>query len=574
MRGHLHSNCSSIAQADSLCSKLRFPLLSGGRSQLELGHGHPLPGTAHATPGLTQLRDKLLVYRKRLLDLTLRNKLLNWKASKRFTLNVSGLDLVGAYAAILENDGKPVEIVPQYDEAAYQQRRRAIPDRSGFISDLSEEALAAKALLARRETDALERDSGINHLHLQFRPRNRRKILICFPRYSYSFGTFNHAFPIMGDVKGFMPPQGILVITALIPKEWEVRFIDENVRRAQPADFQWADAVFVSGMHIQRGRINDITRRAHAAGKVVALGGPSVSSAPEYYPDVDLLHCGEAGDATLRLFQHIDETVERPREQILFRTVERLPMSEFPTPAYKLIRVRDYLLGSVQFSSGCPFTCEFCDIPALYGRNPRLKTPEQVVRELDELADGGCVSCYFVDDNFIGNPKAAEGLLDALIAWQERRDYQVRLACEATLNMAGHTRILEKMQKAFFTNCFFGIETPDPVALKAMKKGQNMRMPILDAIKTVNKYGIEAASGIIMGLDTDSDETPQALMDFADVSNIPIMTVNILFALPTRRFTRGWKRRTGCSRPKMRRTAIPTSSSSSRTRRWSRTGRK
>ncbi len=365
-----------------------------------------------------------------------------------------------------------------------------------------------------------------------FRPRNKRRILLAFPRYSYSFGTFNHAFPLMGDVKGFMPPQGILVVAALIPKEWEIRFIDENIQRATPEDFAWADAVFLSGMHIQRGRIHDLARRAHDAGKVVALGGPSVSSAPDYYPDIDLLHCGEVGDATLRLFQHLDETVERPEEQILFRAVERLPMSEFPTPAYDRIRVRDYLLGSVQFSSGCPFTCEFCDIPTLYGRNPRLKTPEQVVRELDQLADGGCVSCYFVDDNFIGNPKAAEALLDALIEWQERRDCQVRLACEATLNMAGHTRILEKMRQAFFTNCFFGIETPDPKALKLMKKGQNMRMPILEAIQTVNKYGIEAASGIIMGLDTDSDETPQALMDFADVSQIPIMTVNILFALP------------------------------------------
>ena len=365
-----------------------------------------------------------------------------------------------------------------------------------------------------------------------FRPKNKRRILLAFPRYSYSFGTFNHAFPLMGDVKGFMPPQGILVVASLIPEEWEIRFVDENIQRATPEDFAWADAVFLSGMHIQRGRIHDLAQRAHDAGKVVALGGPSVSSAPDYYPDIDLLHCGEVGDATLRLFQHLDETVERPEEQILFRTIERLPMSEFPTPAYDRIKVSDYLLGSVQFSSGCPFTCEFCDIPTLYGRNPRLKTPEQVVKELDLLADGGCVSCYFVDDNFIGNPKAAEALLDALIEWQKRRDCQVRLACEATLNMAGHTRILEKMQQAFFTNCFFGIETPDPKALKQMKKGQNMRMPILEAIQAVNKYGIEAASGIIMGLDTDSDETPQALMDFADVSNIPIMTVNILFALP------------------------------------------
>jgi len=365
-----------------------------------------------------------------------------------------------------------------------------------------------------------------------FKPRNRRKILCAFPRYSYSFGTFNHAFPLMGDVKGFMPPQGILVITAMIPDEWEIKFVDENIERVTPEEFAWADVVFVSGMHIQRHRIHDLTRRAHDAGKVVALGGPSVSSAPDYYPDVDLLHCGEAGDATLRLFQRIDATVERPEEQIIYRTVERLPMSEFPTPAYHRINIRDYLLGSVQFSSGCPYTCEFCDIPSLYGRNPRLKSPEQVVRELDQLADGGCVSVYFVDDNFIGNPKAAESLLDALIEWQKRRDCQVRLACEATLNMAGHTRILEKMQQAFFTNCFFGIESPDPTALKAMKKGQNMRMPILEAVQTVNRYGIEAASGIIMGLDTDTDETPQALIDFAEVSQIPIMTVNILYALP------------------------------------------
>jgi len=365
-----------------------------------------------------------------------------------------------------------------------------------------------------------------------FRPRNRRKILCAFPRYSYSFGTFNHAFPLMGDVKGFMPPQGILVITALIPDEWEIKFVDENIARVTPEEFAWADVVFVSGMHIQRHRIHDLAHRAHEAGKVVALGGPSVSSAPDYYPDVDLLHCGEAGDATLRLFERIDETVERPDRQIVYRTVERLPMSEFPTPAYHRINIRDYLLGSVQFSSGCPYTCEFCDIPSLYGRNPRLKSPEQVVAELDQLADGGCVSVYFVDDNFIGNPKAAESLLDALIEWQKQRDCQVRLACEATLNMAGHTRILEKMQQAFFTNCFFGIESPDPTALKAMKKGQNMRMPILEAVQTVNRYGIEAASGIIMGLDTDTDETPQALIDFAEVSQIPIMTVNILYALP------------------------------------------
>jgi hopanoid C-2 methylase len=366
---------------------------------------------------------------------------------------------------------------------------------------------------------------------LSFQPHHKRRILCTFPRYSYSFGTFNHAFPLVG-VKGFMPPQGILLIVELLPKHWEVRFIDENIDPIKPEDFVWADAVFVSGMHIQRERIHDIIRRAHMAGKVVALGGPSVSSAPEYYPQADLLHCGEVGDGTLKLFQRLDETIERPAGQIAFQTVERLSMADFPTPAYNRIDARKYLLGSVQFSSGCPFTCEFCDIPALYGRNPRLKTPEQIVHELNQLADGGCNAIYFVDDNFIGNPKATQELLPHLIDWQKKRDYSVHLSCEATLNMVTHTKILEQMREAGFTNVFFGIETPEPTALKAMKKGQNLRTPILEAVQTVNRYGIEAASGIIMGLDTDTAETPQAIMDFADVSNIPIMTVNLLYALP------------------------------------------
>ena len=137
-----------------------------------------------------------------------------------------------------------------------------------------------------------------------------------------------------------------------------------------------------------------------------------------------------------------------------------------------------------------------------------------------------------MDDNFIGNPKATQELLPHLIEWQKKRDYFVHLSCEATLNLVTHTKILEQMREAGFTNVFFGIETPEPAALKAMKKAQNLRTPILEAVQMANQYGMEAAAGIIMGLDTDTAETPQAIMDFADVSNIPIMTVNILYALP------------------------------------------
>jgi hopanoid C-2 methylase len=366
---------------------------------------------------------------------------------------------------------------------------------------------------------------------LSFNPNNRRRILLIFPQYSNSFGTFNHAFPLVG-VKAFMPPQGILLIASLLPKKWEIRWVDENIRPASQEDFEWCDVVFMSGMHIQREKILDINWRAHLAEKVTVLGGPSVSAASEYYPDVDLLHCGEVGDGTLRLFEHLDRTIQRPENQITFRTIDRLPMTQFPSPAYHLLDLTEYLLGSIQFSSGCPFTCEFCDIPGLYGRNPRLKTPQQIIAELDELAAGGVDAVYFVDDNFIGNPKATLELLPHLVEWQKKHDYYIGLSCEATLNISTHPKILELMRQSLFTTVFCGIETPEPGALKAIKKGQNLRTPILESVEILNSFGMEVASGIILGFDTDTSETPQAIIDFAEASQVPIMTVNLLYALP------------------------------------------
>ncbi len=262
------------------------------------------------------------------------------------------------------------------------------------------------------------------------------------------------------------------------------------------------------------------------------LGGPSASAVPEWYPDADIVHCGEAGDATIQLFKLIDRSVECCPRQLILRTVKRLPMTELPTSAYHLINIRNYLLGTVQFSSGCPLTCEFCDIPALYGRRPRHKNPAQIIRELDLLAAAGAPSVYFVDDNFIGDPQATRELLVQLVAWQEKWDGQVRLSCEATLGLAKHPDILAQMRDAFFTNVFCGIETPEPVALRAIKKTVNLQKPILDVIATLNSYGIEVAAGLIMGFDTDTEQTPLAIADFIRASQLPIQTVNILYALP------------------------------------------
>jgi hopanoid C-2 methylase len=364
-----------------------------------------------------------------------------------------------------------------------------------------------------------------------FKPKHHRRVLLVFPRYAKSFGTFDHAFALLG-VRAFMPPQGILLMAALLPREWEVKFVDENVRPVRSDELEWADVVFLSGMHVQRVRINELNQRAHRSGKLTVLGGPSVSAAPEFYPEVDVLHCGEAGDATWKLFEHLDLTLDRGPEQLVFRTGERLPLSEFPSPAYQLLQPSHYLMGSIQFSSGCPFTCEFCDIPGLYGRKPRAKMPAQVIGELDQLRAAGMYSAYFVDDNFIANPNAALELLPHLVDWQKRNGHPLRLACEATLNISIYPKILELMRQAGFITVFCGTETPEPAALRAMKKTQNLRRPILESVETLNHYGLEVASGIILGLDTDTPETPGAILDFARDSQIPLMTVNLLYALP------------------------------------------
>ena len=364
--------------------------------------------------------------------------------------------------------------------------------------------------------------------------KNRRRVLCVFPHYTPSFGTFNHAYRLMKGVRAFMPPQGLLLIAAYMPEGWPVRFIDENIRKATAAELEWADVILVSGMHVQRQQINDIAERAHAAGKVVMLGGPSASASPEMYPDIDYLHIGEMGDATDRLIGCLDESVARPSAQIRFETKDRLPLQDFPIPAYDLIPLKNYLMLTLQFSSGCPYLCEFCDIPNLYGRQPRFKTAAQITAELDAMRQqkGHPPVVYFVDDNFVGNRKAAKDMLPHLVAWQKQHGYPMSFACEATLNIAKQPETLALMRESSFLGIFVGIETPEADALKAMRKNQNVAVPMMESIKTLNDHGLEVTSGIILGLDTDSDDTEARLKDFIEVSHIPMLTINLLQALP------------------------------------------
>ena len=306
----------------------------------------------------------------------------------------------------------------------------------------------------------------------QVRVRHGRRILCVFPRYAPSFGTFQHAYELTDGVRAFMPPQGILVVAAYLPERWEVRLVDENIRPATTEEFAWADAVFVSGMHVQKRRDSrHCPARARAAGKPSVLGGPSVSACPEEYPEFDYLHLGEIGDATDALIPRSTRTRRRRRRSGALRPPSacRSPISR--SRPIELIEGRRYFLGSVQFSSGCPYRCEFCDIPALYGRQPRLKTPEQILAELDAMLDAGIAGAvYFVDDNFIGNKKAARELLPHLIDWQKRRGYPIEFSCEATLNIAQCPDILAMMREAYFSTVFCGIETPELGALDAMQQ--------------------------------------------------------------------------------------------------------
>jgi radical SAM superfamily enzyme YgiQ (UPF0313 family) len=363
---------------------------------------------------------------------------------------------------------------------------------------------------------------------------SQRRVLCVFPAYSPSFGTFAHAYRLMRGVRAFMPPQGLLLIAAYLPQSWQVRFVDENIAPAAAADFAWADAVLISGMHIQAAQIRDINRRAKQAGSVVVLGGPSVSASPENYPEIDYLHIGELGDATDALIARLDADIAPPSAQVRFTTSERVGLNEFPIPAYHLVPLRRYLMCTLQFSSGCPYTCEFCDIPGLYGRQPRLKSHQQVTAELDAMCSqsGHPPVVYFVDDNFIGNRKATREMLPHLVAWQEQHGYPMQFVCEATLNIAKQTEILALMRRAQFLGLFVGIETPEAAALDAMRKGHNNSLPMLGAIQTLNSYGLEVTSGIILGLDTDSVDTEARLAEFIELSQIPMLTINLLQALP------------------------------------------
>lgn len=364
---------------------------------------------------------------------------------------------------------------------------------------------------------------------------NRRRILLIYPRFARSH-LLNYEFmaPFFPGKRGVMPPTGLLLIAALFEDEgWEVRIHDENVDPVDAAAIEWADVVGLSGMHQQRPRLTALIDECNRRGKLTLVGGSSVSICPEYYPRADVLHVGEMGDATKEMLAFLRTCDRKPAAQVVFKTKDRTALDDQPMPALHLLDVNRYLLVPVQFSVGCPFTCEFCDIPMIYGRVARLKSPERVLRELDALYGYGFIGAVmFVDDNIIANRKALKGLLPRLTEWQKERDYPFAFTSEASVNLARDKEVLELLRQARFTHMFVGVESPDKQTLVQISKKQNVLQPVLDALRAIEGSGIEVLIGIIFGFDTDTAETGQNITRFIGEANAPIIHFNMLAALP------------------------------------------
>jgi radical SAM superfamily enzyme YgiQ (UPF0313 family) len=353
------------------------------------------------------------------------------------------------------------------------------------------------------------------------------KVLLINPEFPDTYWSFRHALPFEGKRCAF-PPLGLLTVSALLPAKWERRLIDLNVESLKTADIDWADMVFVTAMLVQKDSLRQVVTRCKARGKRVVVGGPYVTTTIEDLPDADHVFVGEA-ETTLPLFiKELAEGVAKRR----YEAVERPPLSATPLPHFHLANLKLYSAMCVQYSRGCPFSCEFCDIIEIYGRVPRTKSNQQMLAEFDALRDLNWRGTVFiVDDNFIGNKKNVRQLLPDLAAWQKRNGYPFSLLTESSVNLADDEPLLENMREAGFRRVFLGIETPVKESLKEAQKSQN-RGNLLDAVKSIQSYGMEVMAGFIVGFDNDPEDIFERQIDFIRKSAIPLAMVGLLNALP------------------------------------------
>ena len=355
--------------------------------------------------------------------------------------------------------------------------------------------------------------------------------LLVYPEHPPTFWGADYALEMSG-VKATHPPLGLLTVAAMFPPGYELRVIDMNVSTLHDADLEWADFVFTSTMITQHTSLRAVIERCNDAGVPVVAGGPHPTTFHRDIAGVDHFVLDEAEE----IFAVFLRDLESGTAKRIYREPRKPDVTRTPVPRFDLIDMKSYATMSVQFSRGCPFDCEFCDIIKLYGRVPRTKSPEQVVAELDSLYRLGWRGPVFlVDDNFIGNKRDAMNLLPAIAAWQKTRGYPFTLMTEASANLALMDAMMDAMVEAGFDTVFVGIETPNPEALLKTKKQQNTSKHqenyLFTAVRKIQQHGMQVQGGFILGLDGDGEAVFDAQIEFIQETGIPVAPIYLLTAL-------------------------------------------
>ena len=356
------------------------------------------------------------------------------------------------------------------------------------------------------------------------------RICLINPRFPTSFWGLEHGLPLLGK-KANMPVLALPVLAGLTPPGHEITLIDENIREIDFDALETFDIVGLTGMTVQRDRMREILVELRRRGVFVVIGGPWVSVAEDWFEDlVDVTFVGEA-ETTWPKFLDDFATGDYARR---YEQPEKTDMTTVPMPRYDLVPFREYAMGCIQTSRGCPFQCEFCDIIVIFGRKPRIKTTAQVVAEVDAQHRLGARVVFLVDDNFIGNKKAAKEILRALIEWQHRHGYPIAFFTEASLDLAEDDELLQLMAEAGLVAVFIGIESPDEAALRETKKFQNVRgnLGIGGRVRKVQDAGLEVYAGMIVGFDNDEPDVFDRQYEFLKESRIVGAMAGMLSAIP------------------------------------------
>lgn len=353
------------------------------------------------------------------------------------------------------------------------------------------------------------------------------KALLVYPEWPDTYWSFKHALPFVGKRSAY-PPLGLMTVAPLLPNHWEKRLVDTNVRKLTDADIAWADIVLLSGMLVQKRPMLEILERCRARGVKTAVGGPITSSVEEMNRYADHIAIGEAEEVIPTMMAEIEAGKGKP----VYRAHALPTLDKTPLPDLSLINPKYYSGMAIQYSRGCPFNCEFCDIIEIYGRVPRTKSPAQVMAELDLLYETKWRgSVFIVDDNFIGNKRKVKELLAALIEWNGRREKPFTFLTEASVNLADDKQLLQMMKDAGFNRVFLGIETPVESSLKEAQKMQNTRRSLLESVRRIQSYGMEVMAGFIVGFDNDPEDVFDKQVQFIEESAIPLAMVGLLQAV-------------------------------------------